>query len=273
MSREPFDNVKPLKPRLPDRARRLLGRVEFAGEARPVLDHDYVVKGWLHRNAVSVVYGEANVGKSFWAVDLAHHVQKGWPWSGNKVRQGAVLYCAAEGGSLFVNRLAACGAQFMVLHGPLTLAGRNSDAEALTHVVTHLSEVHGPFALVVFDTLARVMGGADENAAPDIGTLMRSVDAIRDRTGAHCMLIHHSGKDVARGARGHSSLRAAVDTEIELTKDKDTGERLARATKQRDMASGTECPFELEVVTLGRDADGDPVTSCKVRHKEGGMLL
>jgi len=35
------------------------------------------------------------------------------------------------------------------------------------------------------------------------------------------MIIHHSGKDKNKGARGHSSLRAAVDTEIEIKVDGD----------------------------------------------------
>jgi len=179
-----------------------------------------------------------------------------------------VLYAAAEGGAMFDNRLAARKARFMVLRGALTLAGRNGEAEPLAAAVGRLAETHGDFGLVVIDTLARVMGGADENAAPDIGALVRSAETIRDRTGAHVMFIHHSGKDVARGARGHSALRAAVDTEIELSRGED-GTRLARTTKQRDMPGGAEHEFTLEEVSLGRDSDGDPVTSCIVRRKGG----
>jgi len=78
MSADAFDNLRRMPPPpLPERAQRLLGRVEFAHELRPVLNRDYIVKGWLDRGALSVVYGEANAGKSFWAIDLAHHVQQG----------------------------------------------------------------------------------------------------------------------------------------------------------------------------------------------------
>lgn len=265
---EKAETVTPLKPKLSQTAQRLLDSVRFAGEAQPVLDHDYVVKGWLNRDSVSVVYGEANVGKSFWALDLAHHVQQGRAWAGYRVTAGPVLYIAAEGGTLFTNRLAAAQAQFMVLQAPVTIGGRNCDAPALAQAVRHLSDIHGPFALIIFDTLARVMAG-DENAAPDVGALMRGIDHLRRATGAHIMLIHHSGKDASKGARGHSALRAAVDTEIELTKSKETYERMARATKQRDMASGADCLFRLEQVVLGRDQDGDPVTSCIVKHTGG----
>lgn len=265
---EDVGGVERLPRPLTDQMRRILARIQFAGEVQPVLDREYVVKGWLDRSAVSVVYGDSNVGKSFWAIDVAHHVHEGIAWGGCRVQQGAVLYCAAEGGALFDNRLAARNARFMVLKGPLILGGRNGEAEALSHTILHLAENHGPFSMIILDTLARVMGEGDENAAPDIARLMRGADLIRERTGAHVMFIHHSGKDVGKGARGHSSLRAAVDTEIELTKG-DLGIRQARATKQRDMSSGASCDFELEVVTLGYDRDGDPVTSCIINHKGG----
>ena len=45
---------------------------------------------------------------------------------------------------------------------------------------------------------------------------------FRNATGAHLLIVHHTGKDETRGARGHTSLRAATDTEIEITGD--TGE-------------------------------------------------
>ena len=80
------------------------------------------------------------------------------------------------------------------------------------------------------------------------------------------MLVHHSGKDTSKGARGASALRAACDTEIELSFDEETRVRTARATKQRDMETGAEINFILQIVELGEDADGDQVTTCIIRQ-------
>ena len=75
-----------------------------------------------------------------------------------------------------------------------------------------------------------------------MGALIKRCDFhLRVGTGAHAMLLHHTGKDVSQGARGHSSLRAAVDTEIEMTWDKEGQSGLATVTKQRD--SRTEGAF------------------------------
>jgi len=269
-----FDNLMPLPCRLGPRGDAILKRIALAGEIAPVIDRDYVVKGWLDAGAVSVLYGAANVGKSFLAIDIAHAVasaegRDGYLWAGARVRGGPVLYASLEGGALFNNRLVARKARFHILPAPLTLAGRNGEAAPLAEAALAMARVHGPYRLIVIDTLARAMGSADENVAPDIAGLVRAIDLLRDRTGAHVMLVHHAGKDAARGARGHSALRGAIDTELELTAD-DTGGRLARATKQRDMPGGAECAFELEQVVLGTDRDGDPVTSCIIRHRKGG---
>jgi len=76
------------------------------------------------------------------------------------------------------------------------------------------------------------------------------------------MIVHHSGKDTAKGARGHSSLRAATDTEIEL--EVDQGIRKATATKQRDLEPQEPIVFVLKVHKLGVDEDGDDVTTCTI---------
>lgn len=255
--------------RLRPRAQALLDAATHAGEFQPHLVRPYVVKGWLDQSAISVIYGPSNVGKSFLALDIAYHVAKELTWHGARVTGGNVLYVAAEGGASFENRVAALdGPRFWVIKTPLSLYGKQSDALPLVEMVEHLSKLHGGFNLVVFDTLARVMGGGDENTAPDIANLVANLDAIRTRTEAHIMLVHHSGKDLARGARGHSSLRAAIDTEIVLSRDDDSGVVSALLDKQRDGATGTEFHYSLRAVVLGKDQDGDPVTTCIVQADE-----
>lgn len=255
------ENPESLKPK----AKVLLERMVWAGEIRPQLERPYIVKGWLERGQVSVLYGPSNAGKSFLALDIAHHVAKGLTWGRRRTRKGRVLYVAAEGGGSFANRIAALDRpEFWTYVSPMTLTGRDGAAAPLAEVLQHLSAVGGePFALIIFDTMARVMGGLDENTAPDIAQLVAGLDLIRRATGAHVMLVHHTGKDAARGARGHSSLRAAIDTEIELTRD-EAGQIAAEVTKQRDGPTGYRFAYTLRQVELGRDQDGDPVTSCLV---------
>ncbi len=245
---------------------------------KPVLSGRYLVKGWLDRGASSVVYGESNVGKTFFAMDLALHVAARLPWHGIKVAElgdkdwpGQVYYLALEGGSGFSNRICAMrkerpdlfdrieeAGDFVPWPATIDLHGA-TDGEAIAQAINDTSE---PASLVVIDTLARAMGSGDENTAKDMGQFIRNVDLIRERTGAHVMVIHHCGKDASKGARGSGSLRGAIDTEIELTRSGSVV--MAETKKQRDMPSGKVFAYTLRSVLIGHDEDGDAVTSAVV---------
>jgi len=82
------------------------------------------------------------------------------------------------------------------------------------------------------------------------------------------MIVHHSGKDTSRGARGSSSLRGALDTEIELEVDEGSGIRTALSTKQRDLEGGAAFSFKLNVAILGTDPDGDDITTCVIEKAD-----
>jgi len=52
---------------------------------------EYLVKGWLGSEAVSVVYGDSNCGKSFFGLDMSAHVASGQPWMGQT--SGKETFC------------------------------------------------------------------------------------------------------------------------------------------------------------------------------------
>ena len=67
-----------------------------------------LARGWLFQGALSVLYGSSNTGKTFVALSIAGHVATGLPWCGNDVRQGPVLYIAAEGGGALAIAFVRC---------------------------------------------------------------------------------------------------------------------------------------------------------------------
>jgi hypothetical protein len=93
-----------------------------------------------------------------------------------------------------------------------------------------------------------------------MGEYLDAINQIVKATGAFVLIIHHSGKNFSLGARGHSSLRAAVDTEMSIKADGPI--QVLTITKSRDGESGKPYAFELEVIQLGLDDDLDPITSC-----------
>jgi len=151
----------------------------------------------------------------------------------------------------------------------VTLLEPSTDVDALVATCRDVQTRAGaPVGLLVIDTLARVTAGGDENSSVDMGRLIAAADRLKSTTGAHVQLVHHMGKDASKGARGHSSLRAALDTEIEVSVDDATRLHTAKVTKQRDLASnGERLQFRLAPVPLGVDQWGGQVTACAVVHE------
>lgn len=235
------------------------------------------VEDVLVEGSAAVIYGESNSGKTFFALDLALHVATGRAWRGKTVAQGGVVYLALEGSLGFSNRVAAwrqevgedTPATFAAITTAVDLLHPDADVDVVTQAIYGAAAIFGmPIRLVVVDTLSRAMAGGNENAPDDMGALVQSQDRIRAATGAAVLWIHHSGKDAAKGARGHSLLRAAVDTEIEVTADGPA--RCARVAKQRELEGGQDFDFTLSVVELGTNGRGKPVTSCVVDHGTAG---
>ena len=255
----------------------LLSTVFTPSQAQPILRSNYLIKGWLGKHQMSVVYGPSNVGKSFLCLDMAWCVAGNLEWQGCRVDGGPVLYLATEGGLTFHNRIYALAklkyertdVPLYVRPSPVDLLRPSVSLPELGKLCKEIEEDAGqPLQMIVVDTLSRAMAGGNENGPEDMTAFIANVDALRDFTKAHVMVVHHSGKDTAAGARGHSSLRAATDAEIELHMDADAGIRFARATKQRDMETGAEFAFTLLVQPLGQDQDGDDVTTVTINKAE-----
>jgi hypothetical protein len=118
-------------------------------------------------------------------------------------------------------------------------------------------------AVVFLDTLNRAAPTADENSGKDMGEILEGAKRLQSLIRGVVVLIHHTGKDTTKGLRGHSSLFAAMDAAIEVSRDGDRREWTV--AKSKDGADGDAHPFRLQVETLGLDAYDDPITSCTVR--------
>jgi RecA-family ATPase len=222
----------------------------------------WIVKGVLARRQFGVIYGASGSGKTFAALDLAFAIARGERWFGRRVRQGGVIYCASEG------HLGLRAAAYLKKHGLLasevpglrvvsqTLNLRaDGEPQALTSEIREAAGaglMPNEVELVVLDTLNSMMNGGDENASEDMGDMIRAARRIMESLRCAAIFVHHSGKDASKGSRGHSSLKAALDVEIEVAGDAD---RIATVTKMRDGETGQQFAFRLESIDLGPDPD------------------
>ena len=234
------------------------------------LDRVDLIRGLLSEEAMSIIYGESNTGKTFLTIKMAYCIATGRPFNGQRVEQGAVVYVAAEAGRSIHNRVVALKQHFgvdkfpmAVVPCPVDLLKPDADTDALIDIIEEYEATKGQkVKFVVIDTLSRALAGGNENSPDDMGAFVMNVDRIRHATKTHLCIVHHSGKDKARGARGHSLLRAGTDTELEVANNQ------LKATKQRDRENGLPVAFELTVHGLGTNAYGEAVTSCVLEELE-----
>jgi AAA domain len=236
----------------------------WADNIEPGIDMPGVIDGLLETVGVTVLYGESGSGKTFCVIDITGHVAANMPWRGMEVEQGVVVYVAAEGPKSVQRRVWAWKRHHGLEHLPLVVVRSpinllNGDVAALLAMIKEIQKQHGRISMVVIDTLNRAMIG-NENASDDMGAFVDACASIRDTIQTHVLIVHHSGKDLAKGARGHSSLRAATDVELEVTKAGATGS--IRVSKSRDGIEGPVYHFSLEAIELGTNAKGRMVTTC-----------
>lgn len=248
----------------------------WASDYPAVKAPDTIIDGLIEAGTLVMLYGESNSGKSTFALDMALSLARGATWCGRKTRKGVVLWLALESAAGLRRRVIAHQQHYEIGKTELHFADVTvnlqlldvADVQRIQDTIEIIeTTTQQNVRMVVVDTVARAMAGGDENDGRDMGTLIRGCDLIRAKTGAAVLLIHHSGKDSTRGARGHSSLRAAVDTEIEISGL--VNPRQAKVTKQRDLASGDVFAFDLEPVTVGCDTETkEAITACVVVHRD-----
>jgi hypothetical protein len=220
----------------------LVDRLLSRGELAQLPEPEPLIDGTIDRRTVALVAGHFGSLKSFVLQDWAASIATGRPWMGRPVEQGSVLYVAAEGAHGLHPRFTAWeygwhrnvpDDQLHVLPEPVNLL----DAQA----VAELCQLAAGRQLVVIDTLARCMVGADENSAKDMGVAVDALYRLRDATnGGTIAVAHHTGKDRAT-IRGSSALEAGVDTVYTTEGDA----RLMRMTRTK--RKDGPCPDLLQV--------------------------
>jgi hypothetical protein len=222
------------------------------------------LKGVFPYEGLAALYGPSASGKSFLATDLSVAIAEGNNWFGMRTMQSTVIYVALEGESGFKNRVAAwelensrtLPAKMFMIMQPFQITNP-SDVNELAATIPQGS-------VVIVDTLNRAAPTSDENSSKEMGEILQACKWLQGQIGGLVVLVHHTGKDTTKGARGHSSFFAALDGAIEVEKSND--KRSWSIAKAKDGQDGKNFPFNLKLHDLGKDSDGDEITSCTIER-------
>jgi hypothetical protein len=231
---------------------------------------DWLVKDTLPAQGLACIYGPSGSSKSFLALDLSLSIACKAEWFGLKIKCVPVLYIVLEGLQGFIKRVDAWILQnkirpkkFFLIRDDINLF----NFADVSDLVASLQESNFVNGLIVIDTLNQASPGVDENSVKEISQVLNHLKFIQRETNSLTLIVHHSGKDVNRGLRGSSSIRAALDTSIEVSSESYT-QKEWRIEKSKDSADGQTYKYSLKEITVGQDEDQYPITSCVVEPGE-----
>ena len=229
----------------------------------------YIVPKLLLENSIATIYGQKGNGKTHYSLALALEIARGGEWNGHKLKPRPVFYLVGEGSSSVVERLEAwklsnkedLPENFETGH--LQPAPQLLQADQLAGFVELLQRRKWSSGVVFLDTFQTATVGLDEISGRDMGEAIEALKVIARETNSTVIIVHHAGKVLERGQRGHSSLGASVETEIEISQDSNSGSIKAKVVKMRTAPDGWETSYKLELISLPpianneTEADGD----------------
>lgn len=230
------------------------------GEIRQLPPPTWLLPDILQDRGLGLLYGPPQTYKSFLALDLCAAVATGREGYGRPAQAPQdVLYLAGEGFRGMELRASAWEAENGASLDRLRIMGAVPEVMSGEDAAEFLGQIEAARLrprLLVIDTLSKALIGLNENDARDVNQMVKMLEGMRDALGCSILVIHHTGKDASRGARGSSALPGGFDAMFEV--DGNDANRTAQMTvvKQKDAERRKE-PFCYE----GRAAHGSLVFS------------
>ena len=235
-----------------------------------------ILKGIIRPKSLIIPYGAPGDLKTMLFQDMAVCVAMGKPWlppapwqSGGKAiptEQRPVIWIDQDmGGELVHERFRALGKQHKAPPDlPLkvyTFQDPPLDASDLASIAILAARATGA-GLIIIDNLGTISGEAEENAST-MRLVMANLRWLAESTGAAVVVIHHQRKSngitgrAGDALRGHSSIEAALDLALQISREPYSDQITIKSTKTR----AREVPPFTAYFTYTQDDNGDLETA------------
>lgn len=237
-----------------------------AGDVLALKGEPWCVKDLLPASGLAAIFGQPGGGKTFVALDMAFSLAEGRDWFGIQTHACPVVYVNLESRLGLKKRLMAWQKEKRRLPENISFV---IEPFHILKDVDRLARGIKPGAVIFLDTLNAAASGLDENSSMDMGKILEAAKKLQRLTDGLVVLVHHGGKDISKGLRGHSSLLAALDAVIEVAGTPET--RFWKTTKLKEAECNTRRGFKLKAVDIGTNEDGEAETSCVVVPDESAL--
>lgn len=227
----------------------------------------FLLDGLIPEGTLGLIIGESQTFKSFMAQSMALAIAAGLKqWEGHDIKapeNAIALYIAGEGGiASAAKRMEAWAIdsnvpiadldRFRVITWPINLMDK---ANLKQLVQACRSQIDGPLALIVVDTINTAIPGADENSAQDMGTLYAIMRKLSSVFQATIMGVHHTNRQGK--TRGSNALTQNADFWLFMKRSVNAWPTMnveLVVGKLKDEPSGAIEHYHLDLVAL---ADGN----------------
>lgn len=248
----------------------------------------WLLRPYIERNAIGILYGDFGTYKSFVVLDWSMRIALGLPALGHSwpAPRAEVLFISAEGRGLAQRLRGWCIRNFpgedyadvlkrapvYCVEHPVNLSDPGS-ALALVESVNAMGITPG---LIVIDTMSRNSDGKIEHSTTDAGAYLTIIDqGLRARYGCGVLLTHHVGHVEKGRIRGPIVLAANTDALIRIERS-DGEQRIATVTVDRLKDAEPPAPQGLRacIVEIGEsDEDGQPITTLALEATEAPVVI
>lgn len=243
-------------------------KAEHAGSYEPDLNPQYAVKGLLNIGEVSVLYGAPGLGKTAIVAATCAHASLGKDFADCLTQRTCVIYFAAEDGPgvhkrayPYLSAPAFKGAPFYVVPAGFDLTNSKTVDDVILFIKNVMATHNLDQALVVFDTLNRMLGVNDENSSTVIGSVLASASRIAAACNAAALMIHHVGKGNSSTPRGSSAIEGNADNLYYLARSKEDKKLVFwKPQKTKSAAESKTLAFRITSHFVGTDNDGVDVS-------------
>lgn len=279
-----IDSLPDWRAKLPE----VFGCRPFKAIAGEPIEYDWMIEELIEHNGVLVFAGQKGAGKTFAVLDMGMKVAQGIPYAGRETRRGVVIHVAVEDGAGV--RMRAEGYRryngispdedipYVVMDREFSLMSDDAVTKMIEAAAQISEHYQLPVEMITIDTWSVATEGLNEIDGSEVGKVLSRINRLRECTGATICLVHHMNAKGDR-VRGHTSIEANVSNVIEIkqmmTVPEKKGEeprkirddegrpiRQLTLTKNKNGLDDIKWSMALEIVDLGLNRKGKPVSTC-----------
>ena len=235
---------------------------------------DWLIDELLETVGLSNLFGPTGHCKSFVLDEMLFCIAAGIDYNGQEVQQRPVQMIVGEGMDGVNARIKALRVKYSYEgHLPLYITNDliqmidEGTADKIIESTKQLEEHIGKkIGAIGIDTLNRCFGDGDENNTQDMTKFTNACIEVKKALNTSVIIVHHTPDASPRKARGNGSLKASLESEINILKPESKegvpyGYVEVNSTKQKNGKEIDPLFFIPEVIDLGKDSKGRDVTT------------